>query len=113
MNTKDFGNFGEDSVTNYLTVQGFKILNRNWKTRWCEIDIVAHKEKTVYFVEVKFRNSNNWGDGLEYITPKKQKQMRFAAEMWMQTNQWQGYAQLSAASVDSNGTIDFIKDINS
>ncbi|MDQ2973036.1 MAG: YraN family protein [bacterium] len=112
MNTKDFGDFGEEAVANYLTNVGYRILNRNWKTRWCEIDIVAQKEKTVYFVEVKFRKSTNWGDGLEYITPKKQQQMRFAAEMWMQTNRWRGDAQLSAASVDSLGEIEFITDIN-
>ena len=38
---------------------------------------------TIYFVEVKYRSSDKWGSGIDYITPKKLQQMHFAAEFWI------------------------------
>ena len=81
----------------------------NWRTRWCEIDIISKKDGVVYFIEVKFRSSNEWGDGFSYLTPKKLKQMRFAAELWLSDNGWSGEAQLIAASVDSNYNIEMVE----
>jgi Holliday junction resolvase-like predicted endonuclease len=60
----------------------------------------------VYFTEVKYRSSSDWGDGFSYITPKKLKQIKFAAEMWLNNQDWQGEAVLQGASVDSEGNID-------
>ncbi len=76
------GRQAEDAATEFLKNCGFAIVQQNWRTRWCEIDIVALKNGIVYFAEVKYRSSQNWGSGLDYITPKKLKQMYFAAEFW-------------------------------
>ncbi len=110
MNTTSLGNTGEDLATEYLRAQGFKIIDRNWKTRYCEIDIIAEMQKTIYFVEVKTRKNTTYGGGLDYVTPKKLQQMQFAATMWVQTNDWKGSYQLAAISVDAN-VITFVDDI--
>ncbi|MEK7103865.1 MAG: YraN family protein [Patescibacteria group bacterium] len=47
------GAIGEEVATNYLKKKGYKILARNFKTKWGELDIVAQKNKTIIFVEVK------------------------------------------------------------
>ena len=75
------GRRGEDLAANYLKKHGHKIIECNWKTKFCEIDIVSEKDDILYFSEVKYRKR---GDGLDAITPAKQKQMRFAAEMFLQ-----------------------------
>jgi ribonuclease HII len=75
------GRRGEDLAGNYLKKHGHKIIECNWKTKFCEIDIVSEKDDILYFSEVKYRKR---GDGLDAITPAKQKQMRFAAEMFLQ-----------------------------
>jgi Holliday junction resolvase-like predicted endonuclease len=62
-------------------------LEQNWRTRWCEIDLIATKRHVVYFVEVKYRRNTAFGGGLEYITPRKLAQMHFAAEFWISRNQ--------------------------
>lgn len=93
------GRQAEDAAAEYLQIQRYKILDQNWRTRWCEIDIVAQKKKVVYFVEVKYRHSEKWGSGLEYITPKKLEQMAFAAEFWVSSNKWGGDYCLSAIEV--------------
>jgi len=109
MNTTDIGKNAEELVANQLKYDGHKIDYMNWRTRWCEIDIVSINKSCVYFTEVKFRNSNTWGDGFSYITPKKLKQMKFAAEMWISDKNWQGEAALQGASVDGEGNIEIIE----
>jgi len=92
----------EKSAANYLAKQGFKIKNINWHTPRCEIDIVAEKDNTIYLVEVKYRASNQQGQGLDYITPKKLQQMKFAAEVWASQNDWQGEYCLAALGIDGD-----------
>lgn len=102
MTTYVSGRQAEAVAAQYLKDQGFKVLGQNWRTRWCEIDIVAQKAKTIYFVEVKYRKSDAFGGGLDYITPKKLKQMEFAAEMWVSQNRWTGDYQMLAIAIDGN-----------
>ncbi|MGH7196557.1 MAG: YraN family protein [Candidatus Saccharimonadales bacterium] len=77
------GRLAEDEAAKFLARKGFKIIAQNWRTRWCEIDIVAQQANTIYFVEVKYRASNRFGAGFDYITSRKQRQMHFAAEFWI------------------------------
>ena len=93
------GRQAEAAVAKYLQHQGYKILDLNWRTRRCEIDIVTQKERTIYFIEVKYRSSDRQGDGIEFITPSKLKQMTYAAESWVAQNRWEGDWQLLAAGV--------------
>ena len=53
MNTKITGDAGENKATDYLMEQGYAILERNWRTKGGEIDIIAYKDETLVFVEVK------------------------------------------------------------
>ncbi|CAN5379217.1 hypothetical protein BH10PAT4_BH10PAT4_2220 [soil metagenome] len=80
--SKQIGDSGEDEATNHLVLQGHKILDRNWKTKFCEIDIVSHNNNTVYFSEVKYRRTVQQGGGIAAITPKKLRQMKFAVELY-------------------------------
>lgn len=100
MSTTDSGRQAESVAAEYLKKLGYKIMAKNWRTRWCEIDIVAEKDKVVYFVEVKYRQKSCWGDGLEVITNKKIQQMTFAADLWVQENNWQGDYRLVVISAD-------------
>ena len=112
MISKKLGDQAEADVARFLLTKGYEIVDRNWRTRWCEIDIIAVKDDQMHFVEVKFRSSEAWGDGLDYITSKKQKQMRYAAEFWSHSHNWEGDALLSAAAVDRSGRVTFIENIN-
>jgi uncharacterized protein (TIGR00252 family) len=106
------GSVAEDSVAEYLSENGFKILDRNWKTKWCEIDIVAKKDACVYFVEVKYRSSDSQGSGFDYITAQKLRKMDLAARSWVEINGWQGEHTLSAAEASGpHFEIEFIENI--
>lgn len=93
------GGQAEQAAAKYLHEKGYEIINQNWRTRSCEIDIVAKKDEHIYFIEVKYRRLISWGAGLEYITPKKIKQMKFAAEQWISANQPFDSYHLSAIEV--------------
>ena len=93
------GQVAEETAAYYLEALGYKILERNWKTRYCEIDIVAQKDKQIYFVEVKYRRTTHQGFGLDYVTNKKLQQMRFAAEIWTSNYNWTDNYCLSAVEV--------------
>lgn len=53
MNKKIIGNDGEQRVNDYLKKNGHQVIDRNWRTRTGEIDIIAYKEETLVFLEVK------------------------------------------------------------
>lgn len=99
MSTTSDGRTAEAKVAEALLAQGLRIVAQNWRTRWCEIDIVASTGKTVYFVEVKYRTTAAWGDGIDAITAKKQQQMQFAAEFWVASEHWSGDVRLAVASL--------------
>lgn len=103
----------ENVAAQYLKKLGYKIIERNWQTPRCEIDIIVSKHSTVYFVEVKYRKTNLQGGGLDYITPKKLTQMQFAAQSWVSSSQYEGEYQLSALEVsgDDFEVTNFLPDI--
>jgi uncharacterized protein (TIGR00252 family) len=107
------GREAEEAATDYLIERGFKIVERNWRTRWCEIDIVAAKDGVMHFVEVKYRASSKWGSGLEYITTQKFQQMRFAAEFWLVKHRWTRDVRLAAMELtgDPPRVLAFLDDI--
>ena len=83
MTTRQIGDKGEQAAADWLAADGHEIVARNWRTRYCEIDIVSVKDEVLYFTEVKYRKNDDFGDGLAAITTKKQRQMRFAAELFL------------------------------
>jgi uncharacterized protein (TIGR00252 family) len=109
----DFGRRAEQAAEEYLVRQGYEILQRNWRTKYCEIDIVAKKDGAVYFVEVKYRGSDGQGTGIDYITPAKLRQMRYAAEHWLQKHNWDDDCGLAAIELSGSAyeVTNFIEDL--
>lgn len=84
--TKVIGDEAEMVAERYLKAKGYTILGRNWKTKFCEIDIIARKGGITFFVEVKHRKNARHGGGMAAITPKKLRQMTFAAQLYAMKN---------------------------
>jgi ribonuclease HII len=95
--TKQVGDAAESRVAAHLKKLGHEIIDRNWRTKFCEIDIVSRRGDTVYFTEVKHRKNDAQGGGKAAITPSKQKQMRFAAEFYATANKLESNLLLAAA----------------
>lgn len=100
MNSTIIGRQAEAQAAAYLKQRGYRVLQQNWRTRYCEIDIVAAKDSVVYFVEVKYRSQGRHGTGIDYITSSKLRRMQFAARVWISRYAWQGDYRLVAIEVD-------------
>ena len=105
-NTKTKGDRGETAVCDYLVESGHEIVARNWKNKFCEIDVVSRFNGVLCFTEVKYRRA---GAGLDAIDKKKLEKMRFAAEFYLAQNGG-GAAILAAAEVsgDNYEVTDFL-----
>ena len=99
MNTSAIGRRAEQVAAAFLVRKGCEIVARNWRTKYCEIDVVAFRDATVFFCEVKYRSRSAQGNGLDYITPAKLRQMQFAADLWVHMHQWPGDYELCAIEV--------------
>ncbi len=73
------GQWGEQAAATYLVERGYRILARNIRTPYGEIDIIASIEDVSVFVEVKARASRSFGLPEEALTPRKLKHMHAAA----------------------------------
>lgn len=100
--TRAVGDAAEAVVAAALRQRGHRVLAQNWRTKWCEIDIVSQWGDVLYMTEVKYRRQASQGDGLAAITAAKQQRMRFAAELFLAqhaTKTGADSAQLWAAAV--------------
>lgn len=86
MNKRSVGAYWEGRVTEYLRMQGYTILYRNYRTRYSEIDIIAQDRKELTFIEVKYRKDNSAGDPLEAVTYSKQNKIYNAARFFLKEN---------------------------
>ena len=71
MNSVEIGNIGEDYVCSYLIKQGYEIVERNYRIRGGEIDIIAVNNDYIAFVEVKSRKPNSMVGGFNAIDKRK------------------------------------------
>ncbi len=81
-----FGNQGERLAAKTLKQKGYRILARNCRSRWGEIDLIAMDGNWIVFVEVKTRSSTDKGRPHDAVTISKQRQISRAASAWLQRN---------------------------
>ncbi|MET0896712.1 MAG: YraN family protein [Mycobacterium sp.] len=90
----ELGAFGEQFAVEHLTATGLRILARNWRCRYGELDIVAADpaSRTVIFVEVKTRSGDGFGGVAEAVTQDKVRRLRRLASLWLagQDQRWAG-----------------------
>jgi putative endonuclease len=79
-----FGDFGERVAANHLEAKGYTVLERNWRVREGEVDIIASRGADLIFVEVKSRKGRDLGAPEEAITPRKAAHLRAAASAYTQ-----------------------------
>ncbi len=87
MSTREEGRAGEDEAIKTLKRKGYKIVERNYRTRLGEIDVVAEEGGCLVFVEVKKRNTGLFGEAVCAIDERKKKHMVSAALFYMKTHE--------------------------
>jgi len=97
----------EDIACRFLKENGFEILDRNFYSRFGEIDIVAYKDNTIHFIEVK---SSKKYDPIYYITPKKMQKILKTIDYYMFKNSINIFFQIDAIIIKNND-VEYINNI--
>ena len=119
MSNLSTGNYGEVLACEYLKKHGYEIIERNYRIRGGEIDIIAMDKDYMVFVEVKTRSSHEYGLPVESMTPWKIKHLLKAAQFYLLKVEWgNGPYRLDFVSIDfsdskTNPRIELIKNITS
>lgn len=81
--TSELGVHGERVAVAFLTDRGLRVLDRNWRCREGELDIVAREGDALVFCEVKTRRGIGFGHPVEAVTADKQRRLRILAHRWL------------------------------
>lgn len=92
MTRVELGAMGEALAVDHLTGMGLRILGRNWRCRYGELDVIACDDatRTAVFVEVKTRTGDGYGGLAHAVTPRKVQRLRRLAGLWLagQDQRW-------------------------
>lgn len=83
---KKIGSFGEMLVITYLENMNYEILDKNYKTKFGEIDIIAKDKKEYVFIEVKTRTSSKYGMPSEAVNFNKEKHIKKSSQVYVYLN---------------------------
>jgi putative endonuclease len=86
INKKELGKLGEEKASQLLISKGYKIIIRNYRFSKNEIDIIAFKDQTYVFVEVKTLRTNKFGEPQELVTNRKQRAIINTAMAYISEN---------------------------
>ncbi|MFD1215319.1 MULTISPECIES: YraN family protein [Microbulbifer] len=84
MDTTEIGNQMEDTAAQHLCAAGLTIVERNFSSRFGEIDLIARDGNTLVFVEVRFRRSNRFGGAGISVDQRKQRKLLATANSYLQ-----------------------------
>lgn len=112
-NRRSKGEHYETAAKEYMQGCGLLLLERNFNAHVGEIDLIMRDGETIVFVEVRYRNSQNYGHAAETVTHQKQKKLIRAATYWLQKNHLSVHStdfRFDVVAIHNNGTqIEWIK----
>lgn len=82
-NNREDGRRGEDLALAFLRRLDYRLVERNFRTRHGEVDLIFYDGETLVFVEVKLRRGTGFGEPVEAVTPPKQEKLRLVAEQYL------------------------------
>jgi putative endonuclease len=108
------GSRGEDAAADAYRRRGFRIVARNWRCRFGELDLVVQRRGVLVFCEVKSRRESVFGGGFEAVTRRKQAKLRAVAQAFLQaTGSHPQAIRFDVASVSVRGarsTVELFED---
>jgi len=99
------GDLGEDAAARYLESRGLRVLDRNWRFRQWELDLVCRDRDTIVFVEVKTRRAGSMASPADGLTPGKRARLVKAASHYLTAKRlWDAPCRFDLAAVTDAGT---------
>ena len=87
MDSRQKGGWGEERAARYLRLRAYRILDKNYRCRLGEIDLIASRGGFLVFVEVKLRRTDRFGEAREFVGRAKQERILATAQLWMQKHE--------------------------
>ena len=84
--SSDLGAWGEKRAAEYLMRKGYLLLERNYRSRYGEIDLILEDGEYLVFAEVKLRKNDRYGNPAAFVTGKKQEKLRLTALTYLQSH---------------------------
>lgn len=81
----NLGKMGEQLACQYLIDEGLILIQKNFRLRYGEIDLIMKEQDILVFVEVKYRSSQAFGGGLAAVTRQKQQKIKLTAQLYLQS----------------------------
>ncbi|MSQ58952.1 MAG: YraN family protein [Betaproteobacteria bacterium] len=104
------GSGAEDEALAFLRGKGLRLLERNYRCRFGEIDLIMNEGTTLVFVEVRMRKNASFGGAAESITVRKQKRIIAAARHYLSQSQVLPRCRFDAMLLGPNNSVDWIRD---
>jgi putative endonuclease len=103
------GQDAERSACAYLERRGLVLVERNFRTRRGEIDLVMRQGRDLVFIEVRYRSNHRFGGGLESVDAAKRRRLIAAAQEYLQRHGNRCAARFDVVAMDADGRIDWIR----
>lgn len=104
------GNHAESLAEAQLEKNNFEILEKNYRYKRAEIDLIAKQEALILFVEVKYRRNEKFGYPEEFVSPNQQRLILEAADHYLQKIEWEGMVRFDIMAVNSKLEITHFED---
>lgn len=102
------GQRAEQRAERYLQQQGLLPLERNYRCRWGEIDLIMRDQQTLVFVEVRYRKNNDYGGALASVDPRKQSKLIRSAQHYLSTHNGLSAARFDVVALHGDDTLNWV-----
>lgn len=100
---QSFGKLGEENAATFLVEKGYIILERNYRFKKSEIDLICSYDRLLVFVEVKTRSSKAFGNPESFVSQNQQEAIIRAAEEYMLEKDWEGDIRFDIIAIYKKG----------
>lgn len=100
---QEIGQKGEETAVSYLKKEGYAVLEKNYRFKKSEIDIIAEKQNTIVFVEVKTRTSTRFGNPEDFVDKAKAAKVIEGAENYIEQSEWKQSIRFDIISIIFHG----------
>lgn len=103
------GDEAEQQALCHLRKQGLKLIDKNYRCQYGEIDLIMEEKQTLVIVEVRYRQSAKYGGALESVTPQKQSRIIKTAEHYIMNRSIAGPIRFDVVALSGDNAINWIK----
>lgn len=104
------GRKAENGAERFLEQRGLRVIDRNFRRRFGEIDLIASENDTLVFIEVRKRSHRAFADGAESIDRRKRQRLLRTAEAYLQSRRWRGPVRFDVIVLDARDRIEWLQD---